>query len=152
MEPRPVSCGAVVKTVEQSTPERILVVDDEQSLLVVIEQYLRRLGHNVVACRNGREAWETFESDPLSFTLVLADITLPEMSGAELLARMLNLNPRTCILICSGYPFDMATLPQAYQRQTGFLQKPLTPRMLAASIGRLLADRDAASPRQHPPA
>jgi two-component system, cell cycle sensor histidine kinase and response regulator CckA len=126
-----------------STQEHILVVDDEQSLLVVMEQYLRRLGHSVVACRSGLEAWELFERDPTSFTLVLADITLPEMSGAELLARMLRLNPRACILVCSGYPFDMSTLPAVYQRQIGFLQKPFTPRMLADSIARLLADRDA---------
>jgi DNA-binding NtrC family response regulator len=96
-----------------------------------------------VACRSGLEAWEMFERDPSSFTLVLADITLPEMSGADLLARMLQLNPRACVLICSGYPFDMSTLPAAYQRQTGFLQKPFTPRMLAASIAHLLAVRDA---------
>ncbi len=128
-----------------SSQEHILVVDDEQSLLVVMEQYLRRLGHSVVACRSGLEAWELFEQDPTSFTLVLADITLPEMSGAELLARMLRLNPRACILVCSGYPFDMSTLPAVYQRQIGFLQKPFTPRMLADCIGRLLADRDASS-------
>jgi DNA-binding NtrC family response regulator len=126
-----------------STQERILVVDDEQSLLVVMEQYLRRLGHSVVACRSGLEAWEVFEREPTSYTLVLADITLPEMSGAELLARMLQLNPSACILICSGYPFDMSTLPAVYQRQIAFLQKPFTPRMLADSIARLLADRDA---------
>ena len=136
-----------------STQEHILVVDDEQSLLVVMEQYLRRLGHSVVACRSGLEAWEVFEQDPTSFTLVLADITLPEMSGAELLARMLRLNPRACILVCSGYPFDMSTLPAVYQRQIGFLQKPFTPRMLADCIARLLADRDAgntASPEPRP--
>ncbi len=126
-----------------STQERILVVDDELSLLVVMEQYLRRLGHSVVACRSGLEAWELFEREPTSYTLVLADITLPEMSGAELLARMLQLNPRACILICSGYPFDMSTLPAVYLRQIGFLQKPFTPHMLADSIARLLADRDA---------
>ena len=129
------------------------MVDDEQSLLVVMEQYLRRLGHSVVACRSGLEAWEVFEQDPTSFTLVLADITLPEMSGAELLARMLRLNPRACILVCSGYPFDMSTLPAVYQRQIGFLQKPFTPRMLADCIARLLADRDAgntASPEPRP--
>ncbi len=136
-----------------STQEHILVVDDEQSLLLVMEQYLRRLGHSVVACRSGLEAWEVFEQDPTSFTLVLADITLPEMSGAELLARMLRLNPRACILVCSGYPFDMSTLPAVYQRQIGFLQKPFTPRMLADCIARLLADRDAgntASPEPRP--
>ena len=133
----------MVTNLAQSTQERILVVDDELSLLVVMEQYLLRLGHAVVACRSGLEAWELFQRDPASFTLVLADITLPEMSGAELLGRMLQLNPRACVLICSGYPFDMSTLPAVYQRQLGFLQKPFTPRMLADSIARLLADRDA---------
>ena len=133
----------MVTDVVQGKQERILVVDDEQSLLIVMEQYLRRLGHAVVACRSGLEAWEAFEREPASFTLVLADITLPEMSGADLLARMLQLNPLACILICSGYPFDMSTLPAVYLRQIAFLQKPFTPRMLADSIGRLLADRDA---------
>jgi DNA-binding NtrC family response regulator len=133
----------MVTDVVQGKQERILVVDDEQSLLIVMEQYLRRLGHAVVACRSGLEAWEAFQREPASFTLVLADITLPEMSGADLLARMLQLNPRACILICSGYPFDMSTLPAVYLRQIAFLQKPFTPRMLADSIGRLLADRDA---------
>jgi DNA-binding NtrC family response regulator len=136
----------MVTNLSPSTQERILVVDDEPSLLVVMEQYLLRLGHAVVACRSGLEAWELFERDPASFTLVLADITLPEMSGAELLGRMLQLNPRACILICSGYPFDMSTLPAVYQRQLGFLQKPFTPRMLADSIARLLVDRDATRP------
>ncbi len=133
----------MVTALTPNMQERILVVDDEESLLVVMEQYLRRLGHAVVACRNGREAWELFERDPAGFTLVVADITLPEMSGAELLGRMLQLNPRACILICSGYPFDLSTLPATCQRQIGFLQKPFTPRMLADSIARLLADRDA---------
>jgi DNA-binding NtrC family response regulator len=122
---------------------RILVVDDEQSLLTVMEQYLRRLGHDVVACRSSQEAWQFFEREPDSFKLVLADVTLPEMSGVELLSKMLAMNPRTCVLICSGYPFDMSTLPSAYQRQLAFLQKPFTPQMLAGAIGKLLADRDA---------
>jgi two-component system, cell cycle sensor histidine kinase and response regulator CckA len=125
--------------VEDQDVHRILVVDDEQSLLVVMEQYLRRLGHAVVACRDGQEAWEAFERDPGSFTLVLADMTLPEMSGSELLSKMLSLNPRISILICSGYPFDSSTLPASHQHQIGFLQKPFTPRMLAESISRLEA-------------
>jgi DNA-binding NtrC family response regulator len=132
--------------VEERKINRILVVDDEESLLVVMEQYLRRLGHDVIACRDGQEAWNAFERDPGSFTLVLADMTLPEMSGSELLSKMLNLNPRISILICSGYPFDSSTLPASHQHQIGFLQKPFTPRMLAESIAQLEAIRSAAPP------
>jgi DNA-binding NtrC family response regulator len=117
-------------------------VDDEQSLLTVMEQYLKRLGYDVVACRAGEEAWEAFEQHPSSFSLVLADMTLPEMSGSALLSKMLQLNPQICILICSGYPFDSSTLPASHRRQIGFLQKPFTPRMLADSLQQLEAIRN----------
>lgn len=130
----------------EQRPGRILIVDDEISLLVVMEQFLRRLGHAVDACRNGQEAWRLFEPQPSAYMLVLADITMPEMSGQELLSRMLELNPEICILICSGYPFDVATLPAADQRQIGFLQKPFTPKMLADAVEQLLASRNCIPP------
>ncbi len=116
----------------------MLIVDDELSLLTVREQYLKRLGYSVDACRSGEQAWESFEPQPGAYRLVLADITMPEMSGHELLRRMLELNPSICILICSGYPFDVTTLPEAARTQVGFLQKPFTPKMLADAVGELL--------------
>jgi DNA-binding NtrC family response regulator len=142
MEPGRLPDCPVVNLMTQRAPGRILVVDDEQSLLTVIEQYLRRLGHDVVACRDGQEGWAAFQRDPGSFHVVLADMTLPEMSGPELLSKMLELNPRICILMCSGYPFDVSTLAAAHQQQVGFLQKPFTPRMLAQAIQQLESVRD----------
>ena len=71
---------------------------------------------------------------------------MPEMSGQEMLLRMLRLNPAICILICSGYPFDVASLPVTVRHQIGFLQKPFTPKMLADAVGQLLADRGGARP------
>ncbi len=114
-------------------------MDDEQSLLTVMTQYLQRLGYDVVACHNASEAWDAFSIDPLSFLLVLADVTLPEMSGTELLLRMLTLNPNLAMLICSGYPFDMTALPENVREHVSFLQKPFTPRMLADAVERLLS-------------
>lgn len=116
--------------------KRILLVDDEQSLLVVMEQYLRRLGYETVACTEGGAAWKSFEQNPGGFSLVLVDLTLSGMPVPELLTRMLQLKPDLLILVCSGYPFDMTTLP-APQSQIGFLQKPFTPRMLSEAIRRL---------------
>ena len=120
---------------------KILIVDDETALLAVMEQYLRRLGYDVSACRGGREAWSLFEPQPAAYTLVVADITMPEMSGHELLRRMIQSNPGIGILICSGYPFDIATLPPAVHEQVGVLQKPFTPKMLSDAVESLLAGR-----------
>jgi DNA-binding NtrC family response regulator len=102
---------------------------------------LRRLGHEVVACRSGEQAWAAFERDPSSYVLVLADIIMPNMSGQELLLRMLELNPEIRILVCSGYPFDVSTIDARYRRQTGFLQKPFAPKMLVEAVEELLAGR-----------
>jgi DNA-binding NtrC family response regulator len=121
---------------------RILIVDDELSLLAVLEQYLSRLGYQISACRSGQQAWELFESQPSAYSLVMADIVMPEMSGQEMLLRMLELNPDIRILICSGYPFDISTLPATAHGQVGFLQKPFTPKMLAEEIERLLKERN----------
>jgi DNA-binding NtrC family response regulator len=127
-------------------PERILVVDDELPLLTVMEQYLTRLGYRVVACRNGEEAWQKFEPEPSAYSIVVADITMPDISGQELLARILALNPSLRILICSGYPFDPATLPAAMPNRIGYLQKPFTPKLLAEAIERLTSgNNDAAN-------
>ncbi len=123
---------------------RILIVDDEVSLLTVMQQYLQRLDYDVVACRSGAEAWKAFEPDPLSFALVLADVVMPDMSGRELLERMLQLNPGIAILVCSGYPFDPASVPEAARDRVGFLQKPFAPRMLADSVAQLIAGRGPA--------
>jgi two-component system response regulator HydG len=122
----------------ESKPRRILLVDDEPSLLTVMEQYLRRLGYEVVACRSGQQAWQLFEPEPSSYALVLADATLPDLSGAELLLRMLDRNPAICPLISSGYPFDRSSLPAQVRDRVDFLQKPFTPKMLEDAVIRLI--------------
>ena len=136
-----------MNAVPDPSASRILLVDDVEALLAVTEQYLRRLGYSTLACRTAGGAWAAFQADPLSFRLVLTDITLPEMPGTELVLRMLDLNPRVAVLICSGYPFDPASLPARYQPQIGFLQKPFTPRMLAEAVERALAPDAGAPPR-----
>ncbi len=122
---------------------RILVVDDEPALLSVMEQYLLRLGYEVTASRSAQQAWKLFEAEPSGFSLVIADITMPEMSGEELLSRLLDLNPAIRILICSGYPFDTSTLPAAGSGHIGFLQKPFTPKMMANAIAELFPEGQA---------
>ena len=123
----------------ESTPRRILLVDDEPSLLAVMEQYLRRLGYEVVACRSGQQAWQVFEPEPSSYALVLADATMPDISGVELLIRMLDRNPGIRALISSGYPLDRSSLPAPVRDRVGFLQKPFTPKMLADALAQFIS-------------
>lgn len=122
---------------------RILIVDDELALLTVMEQYLSRLGYQVVACQNGQQAWQSFQSQPSSYALVIADISMPDMSGQQLLLKMLDLNPAVGILLCSGYPFDLSNLPASARPRVSFLQKPFAPKMLAAAVEQLLRGQES---------
>jgi DNA-binding NtrC family response regulator len=125
-----------------SVPEvRILVVEDEVSLIQLLEKYLLRLGYEVDAFSSSKEALEKFEAAPQSYNLVIADLGMPEIPGDTLLTRMLEIRPDLSILICSGSPFYLSNLPEALEKQVAFLQKPFVPKMLAESVARLL-DKD----------
>ncbi len=117
---------------------RILIVDDEPSLLGVMQQYLSRLGYEVEAFPAAAPALERFESDPEAYSLVVADISLPGISGAEMIPRLLERHPRLRILVCTGLPFQLADVAEPFRGRLEYLQKPFAPQMLAAAVERLL--------------
>ncbi len=117
---------------------RILLVEDEISLIQLLQKYLNRLGHEVEAYSNSRDALEHFEAAPQSYDLVIADLGMPDIPGDTLLTRMLEIRPELRILICSGSPFYLANLPKALEKQVRFLQKPFVPKMLAEAVEQLL--------------
>ena len=123
---------------------RVLVVEDNQPLMELINQYLMRLGYRVESCSDGTQAWAAYEGAPSSFSLVLADLTLAGGSSEDLLRRMIRLNPEVRILVSSGYPFDVSTLDAEGGGRVGFLAKPFMPRMLAEAVRSLLGPVAAA--------
>jgi two-component system, cell cycle sensor histidine kinase and response regulator CckA len=125
----------------QNSSGRILLVDDEPALSRVMSQYLRRLGYDVVECGSGTEAWAVFEAEPESFDLVVSDMTLPDIPGPELLARMTSRNPALAVIAASGYPVDHAALPEGLLQEAAVLQKPFTPTMLAETVAQMLSSR-----------
>jgi DNA-binding NtrC family response regulator len=124
---------------------RILVVEDEVALAQLLEKYLNRLGYEVDAYSASKDALDRFEAAPRSYDLVIADLGMPDIPGDTLLTRMLEIRPELRILICSGSPFYLSSLPETLETQVAFLQKPFVPKMLAEAIARLL---DEDKPRE----
>jgi len=114
------------------------VVEDEGSLLQLLEKYLSRLGYEVESHSVSKDALHNFESAPESYDLVIADLGMPDIPGDRLLTRMLEIRPGLPILICSGSPFFLSSLPKAVGKQVAFLQKPFVPKMLAEAVAKLL--------------
>jgi DNA-binding NtrC family response regulator len=118
---------------------RILLVEDELSLLQLIEKYLQRLGFEVETHLNSLDALQNFEAAPDRYALVIADLGMPDMPGDTLLTRMLEVRPELRVLVCSGSPFFIENLPPELRKQVGFLQKPFMPKMLADAVQQLMA-------------
>jgi PAS domain S-box-containing protein len=118
--------------------ESILVVDDEEDIVVAAKILLEQLGYRVTAFTASREALEAFRAQPDGFDLVLADQTMPHLSGLELAGELLKMRPGLPIIIWTGYS---ETLTPEKARALGFrelLAKPLVPRQLAESVRRKL--------------
>jgi DNA-binding NtrC family response regulator len=125
-----------------SAPGRILVVDDEPSLLRMMSLYLSRLGYTVVTSDTTTAAWSLVAAEPTAFSAAVLDGSMPGMSMHDLALSMLRANSSLRVLAASGYPVDMTALTDAAPGRVGFLQKPFTPEMLATAIRGLLGAQE----------
>jgi DNA-binding NtrC family response regulator len=112
--------------------QRLLIIDDETTLLDLLRRYLERMGYEVEIFADPTEALISFEADPQRFAMVITDLTLPGMDGEEMIERMRKLHPKLPALISSGRPYE-PRLPR-----TSFLQKPFLPKMLLEEVEKTL--------------
>ena len=126
-----------------SAASRILIVDDEPSLLKMLSAYLRRLGYAVVAAGSTEKAWAEVEAAPHAFALAVLDATMSGIRMEDLAARMLAADPRLCVIAASGYPVDIAVLQAAAPGRVMFLPKPFSPKMLGNAVRRMIATQEA---------
>jgi DNA-binding NtrC family response regulator len=119
-------------------PARIMVVDDEPALLKLMQAYLTRLHYSVRAFPQATEAWQAFQAMPNDVDLLIVDLTLPDMSGEQLGTQMVRANRGVKVLVVSGYPFEIASLPQDVQVHFASVQKPFVPQTLANEVKQLL--------------
>jgi len=87
----------------QTGNERILVVDDNKDVLSMEIAMLKSFGYKVTGMTNGEDALKTFMSQPDTFDLVITDMTMPDITGAELSQKLLSIRPDILIILCSGY-------------------------------------------------
>ena len=83
--------------------ERILFVDDEESLLKIGQKMLNQLGYSVETKRNPIEALELVHSEPDRFDLVITDMAMPQMTGDKLAQKILSIRPDMPIILCTGF-------------------------------------------------
>jgi two-component system alkaline phosphatase synthesis response regulator PhoP len=114
---------------------RILVVDDEESILVPLEFLLRKAGHEVALARTGAEALRLLEEGP--FDLLILDLMLPDLDGFALLERLpQGRRPKVLVLTARGREADRAKALALGAE--AFMAKPFGIGELVAQVERLL--------------
>jgi len=83
--------------------ERILFVDDEESMAEIGRRRLERLGYQVESKTNPIEALELFRGDPDQFDLVITDMTMPHITGDKLVKEILKIRPDMPTILCTGF-------------------------------------------------
>lgn len=113
----------------------VLIVDDDESVRALARWVVEKAGYPVAVARDGDEALEKFRADPGGFGLVLLDLTMPRMSGEEVLVGLRSIRPNVRVVIITGYGEDAMRDGEA-EGIAGFLQKPFSPDALRAMLQR----------------
>ena len=94
---------ALLRGPDQVASWRVLLVDDELSLVTLATKVLSRMGHEVTACTDPREALTVFRTRPSGFDVVVTDLSMPHMTGFELTRELLAVRPDLCIVLTTGH-------------------------------------------------
>jgi len=117
--------------------ENILLVDDEDAVLEVNREILKTLGYQVIAAGSGSEAIELFR-DGKGIDLVLLDMIMPGMSGADTFDVLKSINPSIKVILLTGYSLDGQAARILENGCNGFIQKPFRISNLSHMIRKVL--------------
>jgi signal transduction histidine kinase len=118
--------------------ETVMLVDDEAVVLEVTRSILERLGYKVICALNGQEAVELAKSYDGDIHLVLLDMAMPVMGGAQAYPLIREQRPKIKAIIYSGYELDPAAQAVLDAGANDYIQKPFRTRMLASKVRQIL--------------
>jgi len=128
------------------TPEpgsgKILVVDDEHAVRTIARDLLESSGFTVLEAKNGVEAIDVYRARRSEIDVVLLDMTMPGMSGADALREIRKLESDARVILTSGYDGQDTVAQREELTGVAFLQKPYRARTLLSKIAHVLEDMD----------
>jgi DNA-binding NtrC family response regulator len=120
-------------------PARVLVVDDERSILLLLEEALTQWGYNVACASNVTEALAAIKTQV--FDAALTDVRMPDMSGLDLLREIKKQDESIEVVIMTGYPTITSAVEALKEGAYDYLSKPLILDELRHLMQRLMERR-----------
>ena len=129
------------RTAEAALPggsESILFVDDEASLAGMAKLLLERLGYRVLTSTDPVEALRIFRHRPGGFDLVITDMSMPQITGEQLVRAMIEIRPDLRTILCTGYSERMDARKAGQLGISAFIMKPFEKVQMAETIRNVL--------------
>jgi DNA-binding NtrC family response regulator len=122
--------------------ETLLIVDDEPLMTDVFRQFMSKRGFHVVTAASGEEALRVINENLDAVDLIITDMTMPDLNGAELARRLFELVPQVPVMIATGHDLDPVALGMT-PNIVEVVRKPYQNRRLAERIREILDERKA---------
>jgi CheY-like chemotaxis protein len=119
--------------------EAVLVVEDEVTILELLQTMLDQLGYAVMTASSPQAALDLAKACDGRIHLLITDVIMPEMNGRELAGRIRELYPEVRLLFMSGYPADVIAEQGVLDRGVQFIQKPFSMQDIAAKVREALS-------------
>jgi CheY-like chemotaxis protein len=137
---------APARTVSDEMPmgngETVLLVEDDPGILEICKTTLERLGYMVLAANAPDEAMGTARNHPGDIRLLMTDVVMPRMSGRELAASVVKIQPGIRTLYMSGYTANVIAHHGVLDEGVHFIGKPFTPDSLARKVGEAIGNAE----------
>jgi len=118
--------GTMPAVVHDERSGGVLLVDDDPMLRDLGRRMLDRLGHTVYVMSSGPEALDFMAVRSSDVSLIITDLTMPEMSGLELIERLAPQYPDIPIVAVSGFTVNLDARAELEARRIPFVSKPFT--------------------------
>jgi PAS domain S-box-containing protein len=116
----------------------ILLVDDEAVIIEAVGDMISHLGYRLEIARSGEKALELYQANQGAIDLVILDLVMPSMGGAETFDKLKTMDPQVKVLLCSGFSAEGQATELLQRGCLGFIQKPFNLNQFAYKLGRVL--------------
>jgi two-component system sensor histidine kinase/response regulator len=115
-----------LQSIQETSPcdNRVLLVDDEESLIDALAEFLRMRGFEVETAMNSRQALALIHER--SFSVVVSDLRMPGMNGVELLEQVLDVDPETVVIIMTGFASVQSAVDALKKGAYDYVMKPFS--------------------------
>jgi two-component system response regulator HydG len=119
--------------------EKILIVDDNHDICLLLERFLSKQGYKTASVQRGEDGLALLRKE--TFELVICDFKLPDIDGLEMLRRIKVLNPATAVIIITGYSDVRIAVQSVKHGAYDYVTKPLYPDEILLTIKSALERR-----------